>query len=161
MKWRYYRTGLYTEKKRSHWLKQWPIRKSLGDKKRRVVIGWRCNLDFVEKMEQSTWKRLSSNFWILLSAKKDNSFAPWRSKPFKLSIGWLFQRFDEVQITCSTRQLAFSYLLNPFLLATALTNEISLLFCIWTNSVVSPHPSDDIPWRVSDEKLWDESLTSR
>ena len=33
MKWRYYRTGLYTEKKRSHWLKQWPIRKGLGDKK--------------------------------------------------------------------------------------------------------------------------------
>ena len=54
MKWRYYRTGLYTEKKRSHWLKQWPIRKRLGDKKRRVVIGWRCNLDFVESLEQST-----------------------------------------------------------------------------------------------------------
>jgi len=33
MKWRYFRTGLYTEKKRSHWLKQWPIRKGLGDKK--------------------------------------------------------------------------------------------------------------------------------
>ena len=33
MKWRYYRTGLYTEKKRFHWLKQWPIRKGLGDKK--------------------------------------------------------------------------------------------------------------------------------
>jgi len=31
MKWRYYRSGLYTEKKRSHWLKQWPIRKGLGD----------------------------------------------------------------------------------------------------------------------------------
>jgi len=35
---------LYTEKKRSHWLKHWPIRKGLGDKKRRVVIGW----NFVE-----------------------------------------------------------------------------------------------------------------
>ena len=33
MKWRYYRAGLYREKKRSHWLKQWPIRKGLGDKK--------------------------------------------------------------------------------------------------------------------------------
>ena len=33
MKWRYYRTGLYTEKKRSQWLKQWPKRKGLGDKK--------------------------------------------------------------------------------------------------------------------------------
>jgi len=33
MKWRYYRTGLYTEKKRSHCLKQWPIRKGLRDKK--------------------------------------------------------------------------------------------------------------------------------
>jgi len=27
MKRRYYRAGLYTEKKRSRWLKQWPIRK--------------------------------------------------------------------------------------------------------------------------------------
>jgi len=35
MKWRYYRAGLYTERKRSHWLKQWPVRKGLGDKKRR------------------------------------------------------------------------------------------------------------------------------
>ena len=33
MKWRYYQAGLYTEKKRSHWLKQRPIRKGLGDKK--------------------------------------------------------------------------------------------------------------------------------
>jgi len=33
MEWRYYRAGLYTEKKRSHRLKQWPIRKGLGDKK--------------------------------------------------------------------------------------------------------------------------------
>ena len=33
MKWRYYRAGLYAETKRSHWLKQWPIRKGLGDKK--------------------------------------------------------------------------------------------------------------------------------
>jgi len=33
MKWRYYRAGLYAEKKRSHWLKQWPIRKGLRDKK--------------------------------------------------------------------------------------------------------------------------------
>ena len=33
MKWRYYRTGLYTEKKRSHWLKQWPIRKVLEIRK--------------------------------------------------------------------------------------------------------------------------------
>jgi len=33
MKWRYYRAGSYTEKTRSHWLKQWPIKKDLGDKK--------------------------------------------------------------------------------------------------------------------------------
>jgi len=33
MKWRYYWAVLYTEKKRSHWLKQWPISKGLGDKK--------------------------------------------------------------------------------------------------------------------------------
>jgi len=49
------------------------------------------------------WKRLSSNLWILFSANKKNSFTPWRSpEPLKLSIGWLFQRFDEVQITSST-----------------------------------------------------------
>ena len=49
------------------------------------------------------WKRLSSNLWILFSANKNNSFIPWRSpKPLKLSIGWLFQRVDEVQITSST-----------------------------------------------------------
>ena len=61
MKWRYCWAGLYTEKKRSHWLKQWPIRKGLGDKKRRVVIGWKCNLDLVGTLEQSTngnFKRL-------------------------------------------------------------------------------------------------------
>ena len=59
MKWRYYRAGLYKEKKRSHWLKQWPIRKALEDKKRRVVIGCRCNLDLGETLEQSTnFKRL-------------------------------------------------------------------------------------------------------
>jgi len=54
MKWRYFRACFYTEKKRSHWLKQWPIRKGLGDKKRRVVIGWGCHLDLVETLEQST-----------------------------------------------------------------------------------------------------------
>jgi len=48
MKWRYNWTGLYTEKKRSHWLNQWPIRKGLGDQKRQVVIGWKCNLNFVD-----------------------------------------------------------------------------------------------------------------
>jgi len=42
----------------------------------------------------------------------------------KLFIGWLFQRFDDVRIF-NQWQLAFSYLLNPFLLATALTNKIS------------------------------------
>jgi len=40
----YVKSGPCTEKKRSHWLKQWPIRKGLGDKKRLVVIGW----NFVE-----------------------------------------------------------------------------------------------------------------
>ena len=51
--------------KSSHWLKQWPITNGLGDKKRRVVIGWRCNLDFVETLEQSTngkFKRFRRSF---------------------------------------------------------------------------------------------------
>ena len=44
----------------------------------------------------------------------------------QLSIGWPFQRFDEIQITSSSNDsFAFSYLLNPFLLATVSTNEIS------------------------------------
>ena len=54
MKSRCFCACLYTERKRSHWLKQWPIRKGLGDKKRQVVIGWKCNLDYVETLEQST-----------------------------------------------------------------------------------------------------------
>jgi len=54
MKWRYFRAGLYTQKKRSHWLIKWPIRKGLGDKKRWLVIGWRCHLYPVERLEQST-----------------------------------------------------------------------------------------------------------
>ena len=41
------------------------------------------------------------------------------------SIGWPFQRFDEVQITSSTNDsFAFSYLLNPFLLVTVLTRDL-------------------------------------
>ena len=97
MKWRYYRTGLYTEKKRSHWLKQWPIRKGVGDKKRRVVIGWRCNLDFVKMLEQST----NGKFKRLRRSSRS------RSGKFRRSSFWQYPR------------------------------------------------------RVSDEKLWDESLTSR
>jgi len=73
------------------------------------------------------WKRLSSNLWILFSANKMNSFSPWIS--LKLFHGWLFQRFEEVRMTFRRSfnqwQLAFSYLLNPFLLATASTNVIS------------------------------------
>ena len=85
MKWRYYRVGLYTEKKRSHWLKQWPIRKGLGDKKRRVVIGWRCNLDFVETLEQSTngkfkrFRRCSRSKRILFLCREEDSEIWWKS----------------------------------------------------------------------------------
>jgi len=87
MKWRYCRTGLHTEKKRSHWLKQWPIRKGLGYKKRRVVIGWRCNLDFIEKLEQSTngkFKRFRSSSRskrILFVCREENSEIWWKSLP--------------------------------------------------------------------------------
>jgi len=85
MKWRYNRTGLYTQKKRSHWLKQWPIRKGLGDKKRRVVIGWRCNLDFVETLEQSTngtfkrCRRSSRSKRILFVCREEDSEIWWKS----------------------------------------------------------------------------------
>ena len=87
MKWRYYRTGLYTEKKRSHWLKQWPIRTGLGDKKRWVVIGWRCNLDFSETLEQSTngkfkrFSRSSRSKWILFVCREVDSEIWWMSLP--------------------------------------------------------------------------------
>ena len=86
MKWRCYRTGLYTDK-RSHWLKQWPIRKGLEDKKRRVVIGWRCNLDFVETLEQSTngkfkrFERSSRSKWILFVCREEDSEIWWKSLP--------------------------------------------------------------------------------
>ena len=81
-KWRYYQTGLYTEKKRSHWLKQWPIRKGLGDKKRRVVIGWKGNLDFVETLEQSTngklkrFRRSSRRKRILFVCREEDLLGP-------------------------------------------------------------------------------------
>ena len=85
MKWRYYRTGIYTEKKRSHWLKKWPIREGLGDKKRRVVIGWRCTLDFVETLEQSTkgkykrFRRSSRRKRILFVCSEEDSEILWMS----------------------------------------------------------------------------------
>ena len=85
MKWGYYRTGLYTEKERSHWWQQWPIRKGLGDTKRRVVIGWRCNLDFVETLEQSTngkfkrFKRSSRSKRILFVCREEDSEIWWKS----------------------------------------------------------------------------------
>jgi len=48
----------------------------------------------------------------LLLWNKNNSFTPWRCpKPLKLSIGRLFQRFDEVQITSSTNDN------SPFLIS--------------------------------------------
>jgi len=87
MKWRYYQTGLYTEKKRSHWLKQWPIRKGLGDKKRRIVIGWRCNLDFVKMLEQSTngklkrFRRSSRSKRIIFVCREEDSEIWWKSLP--------------------------------------------------------------------------------
>jgi len=85
MKWRYSRTGLYTQKKRSHSLKQWPIRKGLGDKKRRVAIGWRCNLDFVETLEQSTngtfkrFRRSSRSKRILFVCREEDWEIWWKS----------------------------------------------------------------------------------
>ena len=141
MKWRYYRAGLYTEKKRSHWLKQWPkIPDNFTNPSSVNIFLTTPNVPYITIRTNSLsslalalhfisppWKRLSSNLWILFSANKKNSFTPWRSpKPLELSIGWPFQRFDEVQITSTTNDnFAFSYLLNSFLLATALTNEIS------------------------------------
>ena len=166
MKWRYYQTGLYTEKKRSHWLKQWPIRKGLGDKKGELSLVedviWTSskrwtgqpngefpalarppipdsftnppsvniflttpNVPYITIRTNSLsslesalhfisppWKRLSSNLWILFSANKKNSFTPRRSpKRLKLFIGWLLQRFDEVQITSSSNDN------SPFLIS--------------------------------------------
>ena len=97
-----------------------------------------------------------------LLCKQKNSFTPWTS--LKLFIGWLFQRFDEVRImfrrSFNQWQLAFAYLLNPFLLATALTNEISSFLNIIQFGCISTS-FWRCPWRVSDDKLWDESLTSR
>ena len=91
MKWRYYRTGLYTEKKRSHWLQQWPIRKGLGDKKGELSL-----------VEDVIWTNL------LNSPLVDRSNVPTRSK-----------------LHLQPMRTRLSYLLNPFLLATAVTNEIS------------------------------------
>ena len=71
--------------KSSHWLKQWPITNGLGDKKRRVVIGWRCNLDFVETLEQSTngkFKRFRrSSRSKLFVCREEDSEIWWKSLP--------------------------------------------------------------------------------
>ena len=48
---------------------------------------------------------------------------------------------------------------KPFLIGHCF-NQWDLFSSVWISSVVSPLHSDDIPWRVSDENLWDESLTS-
>ena len=62
----------------------------------------------------------------LLCKQKEFLYSLKISYTLELSIGWPFQRFDEVQITSSTNDsFAFSYLLNLFLLATVSTNEIS------------------------------------
>ena len=59
MKWRYYRAGLYTEKKRSHWLKQWPIRKGLGDKKGELSLVedviWTSSKRWTGQPMEKTW----------------------------------------------------------------------------------------------------------
>ena len=70
MKWRYYRAGLYTEKKRSHWLKQWSIRKGLVDKKRRSCHWLKAG----RKSEQCLLSALLR--WTL--------FAQWALRPLRL-----------------------------------------------------------------------------
>ena len=83
MKWRYYRTGLYTEKKRSHWLEQWPIRKGLGDKK--------GELSLVEDVIWTSSKRWNSQSMESLRGIGDlqgaNEFFVFAEKRI--------QRFDE------------------------------------------------------------------
>ena len=88
MKWRYYRTGLYTEKKRSHWLKQWPIRKGLGDK--------RGELSLVEDVIWTSSKRWTGqpmessrglgnlqrvNEFFLFAEKRIKRFDLWDESP--------------------------------------------------------------------------------
>ena len=63
MKWRYYRTGLYTEKKRSHWLKQWPISKGLGDKKGELSLVIGCALHY-NKDKFSVLARARTSFHL-------------------------------------------------------------------------------------------------
>ena len=72
-------------------------------------------------------------------------------KALKLSIGWLFQRFNEVQIKSSTNDNS-PYLLNPFLLATALTNEISSFLYINQFGSISTsfwrYPLKSVRWKA-------------
>ena len=72
------------------------------------------------------WKRLSSNLLILFSANKKNSFTLWRFP--NLLNSPLVDRSNvstRSKLHLQPMTTGLSYLLNPFLLATALTNEIS------------------------------------
>ena len=83
MKWRYYRAGLYTEKKRSHWLKQWPIRKGLGDKKGELSL-----------VEDVIWT--SSKRWTGQPMESSRGLGDLQGvKEFFLFAEKRIQRFDE------------------------------------------------------------------
>jgi len=51
----------------------------------------------------SSWKRLSSNLWILFSANKNNSFSPWRSP----------EALELPLVVCSNVSTRSKWLLQP------------------------------------------------
>ena len=87
MKWRYYRAGLYTEKKSYHWLKQWPIRKGLGDEKRRschwlkMKFGPRRNVGTVNQWKVQEFRRSLTIKRILFVCREEDSKIWWESLP--------------------------------------------------------------------------------
>jgi len=82
MKWRYYRTGLYTEK-RSHWLKQWPVRKGLGDKKGELSL-----------VEDVIWT--SSKRWTGQPMESSRGLGNQGVNEFFLFAEKRIKRFDEI-----------------------------------------------------------------
>ena len=72
------------------------------------------------------WNRHSSNLWIHFSANKKNSFTPWRSpKPLELPLVDYSNVSTRSKLHLQPMTTRFFLSLNPFLLATVLTNEIS------------------------------------
>ena len=137
MKWRYYRTGLYTEKKRTS-----PRQFHESVIGQHLLDNAECALHY-NKDKFSVLARARTSFHLSaleatfikslnpLLCKKKNSFTPWRfPKPLELSIGWPVQRLDEVQITSLTNDNSPFLSPKPLLIGHCF-NQWDLFFSVY------------------------------